>query len=413
MQATTYQPDQPIGRIRHLAQYLSVIFVALSLFMLPFPHGLTKKFIIIGIALSLLSAQAASLKAVLKAPFSLAIFAFIALALFSVTYSSAPTTSHAFTYVAKYTKLLYIPLLILVFQRLRWQQLAIGLFIAGQVVNAIMNISHTHAPLAGITHAPFINIIPISAQLAMAIFFTSLLLTHKPRLPMLIVLSAINLLLIYAMCFIIKERTGVVTLLGCLTYYFYQRLTWRYFLLSLFSLCLAATLIIFLSPTLKTKMHNIGIAMHSTVSKTVDVSQAHSAWLRLQFAKYSWQIIKQHPILGTGAGSFEHEYKKTGGPVATGNALPDPHNAFVMTTVQFGFLGLGFLLTILWTLWRLKPMQSNGPHAYYLRGSIIGFILISCVDVNFVIGPIGVMFCILFAIGAANCWQPKNIPTSK
>ena len=69
---------------------------------------------------------------------------------------------------------------------------------------------------------------------------------------------------------------------------------------------------------------------------------------RLTFMINSMEIIKKYPILGVGTGDFPSEYRKNEviiSPSALG-PIENPHNQYLLTTGQFGAMGLITLLAI-------------------------------------------------------------------
>ncbi|MFI8418304.1 O-antigen ligase family protein [Serratia sp. NPDC078593] len=72
---------------------------------------------------------------------------------------------------------------------------------------------------------------------------------------------------------------------------------------------------------------------------------------RTAFARESWRLIKQAPLLGNGAGSFWY------GNAATGYSVHNPHNEYLLETVQSGLLGLGLFLSWMWFCYRTAWQQ--------------------------------------------------------
>ncbi|MFI4937006.1 MAG: O-antigen ligase family protein [Candidatus Berkiellales bacterium] len=93
---------------------------------------------------------------------------------------------------------------------------------------------------------------------------------------------------------------------------------------------------------------------------------------RITFATNSLTLIKEHPLLGWGTGSFGSAYEKTFADQHT--LLTDnPHNEYLRITVEFGLLGLACLLLLLYQQWRLSrqlPLEVR----YLWQGIFITFI---------------------------------------
>ncbi|KAB1579673.1 O-antigen ligase family protein [Serratia marcescens] len=78
---------------------------------------------------------------------------------------------------------------------------------------------------------------------------------------------------------------------------------------------------------------------------------------RTAFAREALRLITQSPLLGNGAGSFWY------GNAQTGYGVHNPHNEYLLETVQSGLLGLMVFLTWMGgcyrAAWRLPPAHRN------------------------------------------------------
>lgn len=78
---------------------------------------------------------------------------------------------------------------------------------------------------------------------------------------------------------------------------------------------------------------------------------------RTAFARESFRLIKQAPLLGNGAGSFWY------GNAETGYGVHNPHNEYLLETVQNGLLGLAvflsWMLCCLYRAWLQPPVCRN------------------------------------------------------
>lgn len=78
---------------------------------------------------------------------------------------------------------------------------------------------------------------------------------------------------------------------------------------------------------------------------------------RTAFAREAIRLIKRSPLLGNGAGSFWY------GNAETGYGVHNPHNEYLLETVQNGLLGLMVFLTWMWgcyrAAWRLPTNSRN------------------------------------------------------
>lgn len=78
---------------------------------------------------------------------------------------------------------------------------------------------------------------------------------------------------------------------------------------------------------------------------------------RTAFAREAIRLIKRSPLLGNGAGSFWY------GNAETGYGVHNPHNEYLLETVQNGLLGLMVFLLWMWgcyrAAWRLPTNSRN------------------------------------------------------
>ncbi len=71
---------------------------------------------------------------------------------------------------------------------------------------------------------------------------------------------------------------------------------------------------------------------------------------RMVFAVSSWEIFKEHPILGVGTGDFKNEFaKKLSINAPYVEIVENPHNMYSLILAQFGLLGLTALLYMFYT----------------------------------------------------------------
>lgn len=100
-----------------------------------------------------------------------------------------------------------------------------------------------------------------------------------------------------------------------------------------------------------------------------------SAGFRMEFYRNTLALIARNPVFGNGTGSFPALYAeqvKGSGSVATRN----PHNEFMLLTVQTGIFGLGAFLWLLWQQWRYAPLLPTPMERGLARGLVIMMIIV-------------------------------------
>ncbi|MDO8464056.1 MAG: O-antigen ligase family protein [Gallionella sp.] len=182
--------------------------------------------------------------------------------------------------------------------------------------------------------------------------------------------------------FMVQGRTGYVILMALLCWFVWitpirymrlrgKRWDWR--------LAVAAELALL---ALMVAIYSVSPRMQNRIDLVVSESQAWqtkqakdtSTGQRLLFYDNTLQIVKQHPVLGVGTGGFHDAFvKQTQGKDVP--ATRNPHNEYLMITVQTGVIGLVFLLYLFYTQWRYAPLLSTPFEQDAARGFVLAYIV--------------------------------------
>lgn len=94
---------------------------------------------------------------------------------------------------------------------------------------------------------------------------------------------------------------------------------------------------------------------------------------RLDFYSNSLAIIKDHPFFGVGIGGFDTAYAERvqGTPMAPST---NPHNQYLLITVQLGLVGLAVLLGLYATYWR-QAGRLTAPFLQIARGVLLAMLV--------------------------------------
>ena len=184
--------------------------------------------------------------------------------------------------------------------------------------------------------------------------------------------------------FLVPGRTGYLILLVLLGWFIWTTLVrylsqrgitcdWRHgvsVLLVLFALIVAA---FFASPRL-----------HQRVSEVVAEFQAWqpnhgestSTGQRLDFYYNTLQIVQQQPWFGVGTGGYKAAFaKQTQGTQVVQQS--NPHNEYLMITLQTGVIGLVLLLYLFYTEWRCASLLDTPFAQDAARGLVLAY-LVNC-----------------------------------
>lgn len=267
-------------------------------------------------------------------------FALLALSLLSSPHDYGPKM------VGKYKKLLYVlPLALFFLTDRRWLTVFInGFLLANAVILALSLVSGIgHVTLGGLDPQ---NPTVFKLQITQNVFMALAALVWLSRAfaqsglkrggyGALAVLATANVLLM------VQGRTGYVALLVGMGGWLLLTLPGRQ-RLGVFVCGLLVMLALVLIPNRATERLALGLqeVRHCVLAPADQAYQAcdNSMGQRTAFAREALRLIREAPLLGNGAGSFWY------GNAQTGYGVHNPHNEYLLETVQNGLLGLGVFL---------------------------------------------------------------------
>ncbi|EGW53178.1 O-antigen ligase family protein [Candidatus Endoriftia persephonae] len=295
---------------------------------------------------------------------ALGLFALLGL---GVSYSSVGL-SEALEGWGAYHKLIYIALLVSVLNEPKWQQRALMAFVLAMLLVLLLS----YAQLLGFwpegkpeqEFAPFKGRIAHNFFMAFAAYLVFDLFMRQPARRLL--WAGILLLMLYNILVMVPGRTGQLVLFVMVVLATWHHWRWRGLLVgALLTLALGAAAMQF-SDGFRPRMQ----ALLDNASSYFEGGAAESSTgLRLSYYENSIELILKHPLIGTGTGSFIHEYQQHAN--AKGVPLTDnPHNEYLNLGVQLGLLGMGALLLFFLLQWRfaglMRPEQRRLAQALVL-----------------------------------------------
>jgi O-antigen ligase len=271
-------------------------------------------------------------------------------------------------YLSKYKELLLIALLIPCFQDERTRRRGLLAFALALVLTLLFSyaiylgllpeyffisrlkpdLPHPLNPVTfklSITH----NIL-----MAIAAFMFAQMARYASLTGIRILWGILSILAVFNVLFMVQGRTGYLILSLLLVYFFFDMWKWK-------GLALAAML----GTLLFAGAYFGSDTFHSRITKAANefsqwrpgqlAAVSDSVGLRMEWYKNSLEIIRDHPVFGAGTGGFPKAYAekiKVTGMLPTTN----PHNQYLLTAIDLGLLGLGFLLYLFYRQWRLAKM---------------------------------------------------------
>lgn len=389
-----------LDKFFQLTQCVARLFVYATVLALPFSHHYVHVFITAAIILSFITNDHRErFFSVLKQP-SIVIGAGLVLLLILTMSYTVASPSDAGTWLTKYTKILYIPLIYpLFFEAKHRRQLVNALIVASVAMVALAALYwHHHYFFTGQnSRGFFINPIEASVLCAMASFMVLHRFSQGEMRWFNLVLFA---LIIYGLCFYNFERTGILITTVLAGYVCFNRYRFKGVLITLLTVFLMGVLTYSFSPNMRYRMTHA-----FTFTRKNPNYKYSSSGFRLMYYWNTLKIIKQSPWIGFGVGSFIKKYQQTGGPAFVRKGpLYEPHNSYLFMTAQAGIVGLGLFLWWLFAMWedsyKLEPESK-----LLLRGVLIAFIINACVNVtiaNEVAGGLYVIFCAALLAGLSS-----------
>jgi O-antigen ligase len=354
------------------------LFFILSLFVVPFSTALTNIFVGLLFIAFLLAALADT---GLLLPFKLrpSVLALILLGMLLIGWSwSIAPQDEVFHALGKYRKLLLLPIGI----ALAWRddRLPRKAFIAFMAGTAALTLSCYLVYFNLMPHETFgwwrvgteanafafksyitIGILLGFAGMACLAYFVY---AESNRSRLLAVLAGFYFLI--PVVFLIQGRTGYVValcgLIGLCTLRFWQQ--WRRLCVGMVAIAVLAFGVYSTSGNLR--MRTMGL--ESEVEHYSSTQELNSSGIRLTFYRAGLQMFLQHPLFGTGTGSFAEGFAPTalrlapvGDPFRTERS--QPHSEVVLMGVQLGMLGLllyfGLLASLAVVVRRHKSYQAE------------------------------------------------------
>lgn len=315
---------------------------------------------------------------------SLALFGLLAL---GMTWSSE-SWIEAGRCLLKYRELLYLPMFVVVFREPRLRQFAIWAYMAATVLllglsyferfsGADFGIASTSVDYViakdRITHSLMMAYLAYLAAVQFAGSFGSLPSPPAPvpggeggiQVVWRWTCAAIVPLAIYNVLFMVQGRTGYLILGALGTLFLFERLGRRGLAVACVVIALAGCGAFQFSTMIRGRIEQT----ISQLQNQFGPERKHSPDPRMEFYVNTIKLIRRHPFLGTGTGSFRSEYAQL---VAGTDDVPtsDPHNEFLHLWSQVGIAGAVLFVVLLATEW-LAARRLSGLECHVGRGIVV------------------------------------------
>ena len=287
-----------------------------------------------------------------------------------LVYTSA-SMDDALSMLKKYSKFIYVPLLLCAFHEQRWKKIGYVAFISG--VTLMMFLSYMtlfgwqpESIYAGAYAGPYYdeNIVFRSriAHATLVAFLVYLFIQHAITNNQLIIRVLFIGLAIFAsinVLIMVPSRSGQVLWVVLMLLLVYQHFDWKRIIVGLIIVPVLAVGVLIMSETSRIRI----IEVKNDIELIKEGNYSTSLGYRVIWAKGGWDAFKRSPIIGTGTGSFYNEFKKylqtKGVEDAEKYYSKNPHNGYVNVGVQLGCLGLIILFLLFIQQWRISNSFSD------------------------------------------------------
>ncbi len=306
---------------------------------------------------------------------AIAIILFFLLHFIGLIYSSDPKTG-LFKIIGREQILLFMPIILSVVRK-EYIKKALNAFLAAifisEVLSYMMYFNLVHIPWHDYARepypTPFVSHLSYSPMVAFAVILLLHRIFHEKASRPLKILYTIFMVTMSLNIFISGGRAGQIGFMVILLFYLaYEFRTEFKKMLLLLATAVAGIVLVFF---LNKPFHDRMMLAYRNVSN-FHTNPHTSVGLRINFTLNSIELIKERPLLGFGTGSFEKEYKRINEELTPKvRATSQPHNFYIFTLVQFGIVGLLFLLAIFFSLAKIAYRTDDG-----YRGVRYAFLLL-------------------------------------
>ena len=308
------------------------------------------------------------------------------------SYTSA-TSGEAFSMIVKYRELLFIPIFISFLTNELYRSWVWKAFFIASVLTLIISYlmyfeildlnKHGDPSLKNrIAHSVFIS-------------FFAFYCAHKAFNGLGYKKLYLGLLLIclHNLFFVVPGRTGQLILIVLMLLFSIQRFNNKQRLLTIIAITLLLTLYMNFSD--KANRINEGITNTQAYLQPIPEQTQSSMGLRYGWWKSSLKLISEKPLLGHGTGSYTKEYHRLVEDESL--ASKNPHNEFLMISVQLGLVGLLIYLGFLASQYYFSKNLSNEGE-WLAQGILLSLIITGSFNSPFLDHTEGHWFAIMIAL---------------
>jgi O-antigen ligase len=278
-------------------------------------------------------------------------------------------------YLGKYVDLLFIPILVTLFHDARTREAALRWFCAAMVVTFV---AAEVTALGYLEGNPFMargaefpgafkSSITHGLLAAFAAFAFARMARDAGRGSQQLLFGVLALVAIKNVFFVAISRTAYLVLVLLALYYCFALFRTRGLAIACLLIAALGTVSYGSSETFRQRVDTIVFESGDWQPRW---ASRESVTVRVEWYQHSFDIVKEHPLLGVGTGSFPKVLaeRKTEGVIVN---PPNPHNEYLAIAMQTGLVGLVLLLHLFWRQWALAPRLASPLETHLARGLVI------------------------------------------
>lgn len=330
----------------------------------------------------------------------------------SIAWSDAPLPEALDAWV-KHAKLLVIPVLLWLIRSERDAKLALMSFMGAQALLLLgswllrlgVPVPWATSRMALTHYAVFSSYLDQAIMSSVAAALCWHLRHFAPgrwgrQFMLLIVMLAIGNVL-----FVMHGRTGHVVLIALVSLAIMWELPKSYRLLGSVIPFVVVAAVMLGSPMVRERMMAVTQEFNS-YAETGGTNS--SSGERLNYWSRSAESITQHPLAGSGVGSWNSEYRRLDqgkGPLHS-QSVRNPHQEFLLWGVEAGVIGILLLCNILWAVYR-DSLRMNLSMARATQSLLAAMVIACLFNSSLFDATIGDFFCVALGLMLALGWHTQ------
>jgi O-antigen ligase len=370
--------------LKQLQEWIPFLLIATLFFI---PISLTLKSICIitsTLAILLTPSYRTQLASIFSQKWNIAALIFFFIAFLACFWSSADYHLR-FSFLEKYSKLLYLPILTVGFRERKTRIVSLYAFLLAITITCIASIFKTKGDAGEVFH----NHIVTSYMMAFGAYLAALFAIQQHGVKRAVFIT-LTFLFTYQIIFVNTGRLGYILYATLMLLLLLQTFPLKYTISILLCVFALSTLSIYQ----KSEMSN---GLHRTVSEWNNYQHGEknsSLGERFQFHQFAKSLFLMSPFAGQGIAGFVNAVQRD--HFFPERKLADPHSQYWLVAAEFGLLGLVALFYFFGSLWAASfHLNDMRP---VMIGLLVSFILANFSDSLLLYSAVGYFFIVLSAL---------------